>query len=78
MLRPCNNFSADDTSQAGEKQQIDRGRHGAPIRAEIKHCQSAGDPDATSKASSGLPVTGRRPVQFGTAVSRKPAMMAGT
>ena len=32
----------------------------------------------TNKATSGAPTTGRRPVQLGTAVSRKPATTAGT
>jgi hypothetical protein len=49
---------------------------GAPIQADTRIATRPAI-QTKSRARSGVPVTGRRPVQLGTAVSRKPAAIAG-
>ena len=70
-------LARDDESERGKKRKVDGGGNAAPIQSETSMAARPAAQVRNSR-SSGVPTTGRRPVQFGTAVSRNPATTAGT
>ena len=74
---PATISRAATAASADEKADIDRRRGDAADHSREQNRDTARSHSSAS-AASGQPLTGSRPVQFGMAVSRKPAMVAAT
>ena len=74
---PATISRAGDGGERQQKADVDDRRGDAAEQAENKIATRPASHSSAS-AASGQPLTGSRPVQFGMAVSRKPATVAAT